>query len=434
MDDSFETERFRDFVDLAGDFAWEVDAASRFVFVAPRLAFGWPAASLIGRRVADILADAADAKRFAVTEPGSAAAVALRDGHGGTIRLDLWARPVFDSSGLWSGARGIGRESGLAPSRDAAMSQARQRDGLLRHVVRSLRDEHQPEAALSAVLATLGLAVGAAGGAVLRGQQDAPLRPAATWGARTPPAALAQLGAVLAGGSERISVIAAGAQLAAQAIRYRGQIAGALALWRRGDAGAFGAFDRDLVADAADHLGSALAQIEARERIDHLAHTDHLTGLVNRGAFFEELARRLSRLDRGAKPAALLYADVANLKLVNESGGPAGGDAALIALASILREHSRAGDLIARFGGAEFALWIEGIEPAGAHSRAASLARAAGRFASLSGSASRPFGLAVGVAIFDPARPEGLLRLIARAAAEAARAKASGDWPDSLQA
>ena len=232
----------------------------------------------------------------------------------------------------------------------ATLDAIRRRDNVLRHVVRAIRDESQPEGALTAILAALGLALDAAGGVVLRFGVDGPVHGAASWGARPPATALSAVRA----GLERdggVTLARGTAQLAAQAVVYRGKTKGTLLLWRQAARAVFAADEWALLADVADHLGVVLAQVEARERIDHLSRTDHLTGLANRAAFFDEFTRRLSRLDRSRPAAALLYVDVANLRRVNALHGPDAGDAALSALSELLREHTRPGDLIARHGG-----------------------------------------------------------------------------------
>jgi len=436
MDERFGAERrFRDFVEIAGDFAWEIDAAGRLVFVAPRLIHGWPAQALVGRKLADFLADSGDVERFAVREPAIAEAVALRDSAGGTVALTVWGRPVLDADGIWIGARGIARDMTEARVLEVALNEARQRDGLLRHVARAVRDELQPEGALTAIVTVLGLAIGATGGAILRHGGDGSLRTAANWGLKPPAAALPVIRAALA--RDGAAALAHGdAQFAARPVVYRGESKGAVLLWRRSERAVFEAFDGSLLGDVADHLGIVLAQLDARERIDQLSRTDHLTGLANRSAFFEEFARRLSRIDRERPAAALLYVDVANLKLVNAQRGPDAGDLALAALAALLREYTRPGDLIARFGAGEFVLWIERIDANGARARAAALQAAAARLPRLAGCADLPFGISVGVAPFDTRRAETAMQLVLRAAADAARAKEQGGepWPASLPA
>ena len=321
------------------------------------------------------------------------------------------------------------------PADMLAADDARRRDNVLRHVVRAIRDEPQPEEALTAILTALGLALDAAGGASLRHGADGPLHVAASWGAKPPAAVLSAVRAGLERGGS-VALAHRVAQIAAQPILYRGETKGAVLLWRSAERAAFAAADCALLADVADHLGIVLAQVEARERIDHLSRTDHLTGLANRAAFFDEFTRRLSRFDRNRPAAAMLYVDVANLRRVNALRGPDAGDAALSALSGLLREYTRPGDLIARFGGGEFVLWIEHIDPVGARVRAAALATAAARLAPFAGTAEPSFGVTVGVAPFDPARSETVMQLVLRAAADAARTNEQGGepWPASLPA
>lgn len=300
------------------------------------------------------------------------------------------------------------------------------RDRLLRQVVQALRDSLVPDAALAAALAATGLAFAAAGGAVLRrGAAAAPLRLAVDWGAKPAPAVLAKLRTALAQQDE-VALAGGGVQMLARAARYRRAVEGAVVLWRRGDDAPFADNERALLAEVADHLGIALAQLEAQDRILALSRTDPLTGLVNRPAFFEEFSRRVARLDRGEKPAVLLDIEVLNLQLVNQRRGPAEEDAALAAFAGVLREHTRAGDLVGRVGDHEFLLWIEGIDLASAERRIAALDRAVGQLAELTGDPAHPLALRVGVAGFDPRRPETPATLIARATAGRTAVAAAG--------
>jgi diguanylate cyclase (GGDEF)-like protein len=84
--------------------------------------------------------------------------------------------------------------------------------------------------------------------------------------------------------------------------------------------------------------------------------------LLNRRALFEdELPRRFKRPKRDGKSSALFYVDLDNFKQVNDIYGRQRGDEALLAVRGLLEEHSRSGDVIARHGGDEFAMWIEGV-------------------------------------------------------------------------
>ena len=411
--------RFRELVEISGDFAWEIDAAARFVFISPRLVFGWPADNLLGKTVAEFLADPEQARHFAATEPSTVGEIRFRAADGGTVLLTLAARPVLDATGLWNGALGICRVPG---AQDLTQNGTHIRDGVVGQVVRAVRDETQPESALAAALTALGLAAGASGGAILRAGGDPRLRPAIAWGAKLPPAGLMAARQAIKD-KDSAAATASGCQLAAHAVQYRRERKGAVVLWRRAEEPPFGDSDRALLGDVADHLGIVIAQIEARERIATMSRTDPLTTLTNRNAFFDEFARRLLRLDRGTQSAVLLYIDVLNLKLVNDRYGPSTGDEVLVTLAGILRDHTRAGDLIARYGGSQFVLWIEGINEQGARRRMLAIEHGARRLAPLTGTPELPLSVSIGLAVFDPLRPETPVQLVARASADAARNK-----------
>jgi diguanylate cyclase (GGDEF)-like protein/PAS domain S-box-containing protein len=107
----------------------------------------------------------------------------------------------------------------------------------------------------------------------------------------------------------------------------------------------------------------------AREAaLAHRAEHDSLTGLVNRARFQARLAEMLSTRAVPFEPAdvrkaAVLFIDLDGFKPINDRAGHAAGDAVLVAVAARLRESTRGTDLVARFGGDEFAVLIEVREP-----------------------------------------------------------------------
>ncbi|HXP31626.1 MAG TPA: diguanylate cyclase [Stellaceae bacterium] len=422
---------YKDLAEMAGDFTWEVDRAGRFVFVPPQGALGWPAEALLGRPAAEFVADAVQARLFVANEPIAEHEVWFRQGDGGSACLGLTAMPVHDAAGNWLGARGIARDVSHKRERERILARTQRRERLLTQIVRAIRDEAEAQATLGAALAVTGLLIGAGGACMLRrGAGEGPTKVAVAWGAKPAPAILAGARAALAQAQDdAVALATSGYQLIAHAARYRRAIEGAIVLWRRGDEAPFTETDRALLAEVADHLGVVIAQIETQERIATLSRTDALTGLLNRRAFFDDLARRVARLDRAEQRAVLIYIEVMNLRLVNERHGPIAGDQTLEQLAGLLREHTRAGDLVGRYGGSEFALWIEGIDLTAAASRAEALTAACRPLAGATGDPARPFAIAIGLAGFDAQQAETPATLIARAglaAAEAKRQAASG--------
>jgi diguanylate cyclase (GGDEF)-like protein/PAS domain S-box-containing protein len=99
----------------------------------------------------------------------------------------------------------------------------------------------------------------------------------------------------------------------------------------------------------------------AEARIAHMAHHDALTGLPNRVLFHERLEEALLRVRRGRDQLAVLYLDLDKFKNVNDSLGHAAGDKLLMAAADRLRTCLRGSDMVARFGGDEFAVLQMGL-------------------------------------------------------------------------
>jgi diguanylate cyclase (GGDEF)-like protein/PAS domain S-box-containing protein len=91
-----------------------------------------------------------------------------------------------------------------------------------------------------------------------------------------------------------------------------------------------------------------------QDELRHAATHDALTGLANRAAFFEELAR-----PGGAD--AIVYLDLDDFKPVNDRFGHAVGDRVLVAIGRRLRGAVRPGDVLARLGGDEFAVLLRGV-------------------------------------------------------------------------
>ncbi len=101
---------------------------------------------------------------------------------------------------------------------------------------------------------------------------------------------------------------------------------------------------------------------KAEERLAFLAYHDQLTGLPNRAMFEELLELALARARRHDLAVAVLFLDLDEFKLVNDSLGHEAGDELLRAVAERLREATRETDLVARQGGDEFLLLLADLE------------------------------------------------------------------------
>ncbi|HLJ59753.1 MAG TPA: sensor domain-containing diguanylate cyclase [bacterium] len=128
---------------------------------------------------------------------------------------------------------------------------------------------------------------------------------------------------------------------------------------------AFTPNDRALLDVVGQYLAGVLAIARLQDRLQKLADTDPLTGLPNRRRFLSELEREISRSRRTAAPLTVALLDLDGFKSINDVYGHAAGDSALMQVARTLRQRLRASDVLARFGGDEFAMLFPETGPRG---------------------------------------------------------------------
>ena len=122
--------------------------------------------------------------------------------------------------------------------------------------------------------------------------------------------------------------------------------------------------DGVFVQAVANLLATALQRKHAEQLLAHMAQFDTLTGLPNRQLFRDRLLQTIGQAKRGGRAAAVVYVNLDNFNLVNDTYGHEAGDQFLIAVAQRLAGCVRGGDTVSRSGGDEFGIILSNLAQA----------------------------------------------------------------------
>jgi diguanylate cyclase (GGDEF)-like protein/PAS domain S-box-containing protein len=162
-------------------------------------------------------------------------------------------------------------------------------------------------------------------------------------------------------------------------------------------------------------VSKKISELKLMEKeLRDMSLTDELTGLYNRRGFLTLVEQHIRIAKRQKNEVFMLYADVDNLKTINDSFGHNKGDAVLRETAIILKETFRESDIIARVGGDEFVIIPLGTSQADADRVVARFQGNLELFNSISGN-EYSLSVSYGISCFDPENPCSMEELLFQA-------------------
>jgi diguanylate cyclase (GGDEF)-like protein/PAS domain S-box-containing protein len=353
--------RLKDLLGLSAETVWETDRGGRFCLISSDGFLGWATDEVIGKRPHELSFTSSDklATPFLTQKAVSEAKLWLPDKGGEMHCLSISALPLFDEDGAWTGARGLCRDVTTEQEQAVALAAARLRERLTSHITRIVRDDLSPEREFASAARSLAHALSAEGCAVYRFAEDR-WQLVSSFGADVPSSATVLAQATLNRG-DALMLSGGGHEWLVCRCQHQRKVNGALAVWRAPEQGAWQAEEAHLIEAVAAQIGLVWAQIGIQESLSDRALKDGLTGLLNQRAFSEEMAERFARAQSSHTAAVLMNIDLDNFKTVNDHLGHQAGDDVLKAVAQVLKDCTRPGDVVGRVGGDEFVLWLDRI-------------------------------------------------------------------------
>jgi two-component system cell cycle response regulator len=163
---------------------------------------------------------------------------------------------------------------------------------------------------------------------------------------------------------------------------------------------AFARHHKDFIGTLMNQVSVVIDNAILHQRIQDLARTDGLTGLLNHRTFMDKIDAQFRQLDRDVRPFSLVLIDIDHFKRVNDTHGHPVGDVALKGIARIIGEMARSVDFVARYGGEEFAVGMYGSDSKGAEQMAERIRKTVEQSTIASGRTTFKLTVSIGVASF----------------------------------
>lgn len=362
---------FKDLVTCTAEFVWETDAKGNFRYVSPRGAIGYTASELDGRLARKLIIEHDEQKPEGITfnpfesrDPVDNEILWLEDRTGALACMRISSIPVFDEENNWIGCRGAGHDITGEMAQKARLEKMAEEEKVFANIIDAIRHEIDTkklfeiagEGACQALNSTRILLARKNSSSQFEvmfktGVHDGVEKCLLNW-ARSEDLQVDDTIVELVDGDWRLFVAP---------IHFGDDLDGVIVLIRRIEATELESGEARLLKLLSEHLGVALIQIKAREKLELLSRTDELSGLLNRRAFHEDVAKRLQHNQRIKNSCSLFYIDLDNFKPVNDRFGHEKGDEVLKGISKLLTQNTRVGDMVSRLGGDEFAMWLEDI-------------------------------------------------------------------------
>ena len=366
---------FKGLLDRAVDLSFEVDADRAFTFLSPSDVFGQASDDWLGQKADDFFwgdgkLPARNPFSSRTATEYESVAVNIDGSNAGWVSFSV--EPIWDGD-VFMGVRGVCRDVShqVADGRQTRMDNLRL--GLQQRVINLLNTTQNSDELLDRASSELL--------EVLRAEQvwaivkyPEGLVPAAVSGESTFLPNIDQIWGSLRSSGEQIAEVQDGdfKHLVVRLEENEKGI-GMLVMCRDTINFPWSNQERSLLEAIMDALAAAFGKAQLINRLERLSSIDELTGIMNRRAIVDFVERRLRHQRRSGQSGCLLFIDLDHFKEVNDSLGHAAGDQAIKLVADTMQTIVRACDAVGRYGGDEFVIWLEDIEPADAALKARAL-------------------------------------------------------------